>query len=116
MAGGHLELVPLGEKPFRETFDAPVSVATPRPVEHGKNCRHRDGVDLLSFRNKRRVVLVLELTHRVLICERLRERDSAEFKPGSRWDPGEEVDRLPYAAHECFNLSGLQLLPCALLV
>src|SRR5262249_51202583 len=61
MTGRDQELVPLGEEPLDKAFDATVSVATPRPVEHGKNRRHRDGIDFLPFRNERRIVLRLEL-------------------------------------------------------
>src|SRR5262249_2186593 len=107
---------PLGKELLDEAFDAPVSVATPPPVEHGKNGRHRDGIDLLSFRNERRIVFRLELTQGVVVCERFRERDWDEVKAGVRWDSGEEVDWLSDDAHQCRNFAGLQLLQCARLV
>src|SRR4029453_4433741 len=58
MTGRDQELVPLGEEPLDEAFDAPVSVATPPPVEPGKNRRPRDGVALLSFATRRGLVFV----------------------------------------------------------
>ena len=41
MTGRDLELVPLGEELLDETLDAPVSVATLGPIEHGENRRYR---------------------------------------------------------------------------
>src|SRR5262249_34259658 len=67
MTGCNQELVPICKQPFSKAFDSAVSVATPWPVEHGKNCWYCDGLDLLSFCNKRWVVFRLELTHRVIV-------------------------------------------------
>src|SRR5260221_12115867 len=116
MTGWDQELVPLGEEPLDEAFDAPVSVATLPPVEHGKNRWHRDGINLLSFGNEGRIIFRLELTEGVVVCERFRERDRDEVKPGVRWNSGEEVDGLSDDAHQCRNVAGWQLLQCALLV
>jgi hypothetical protein len=116
MTGRHQELVPVCKEPFGEAFNAPVSVATPWPVEHGKNCWYCDGLDLLSFCNERWVVFRLELTHRVIVSKSFRVRNRDELKTRVRWDPGEEVNGLSDDAHQCCNFAALQLLQCALLI
>ena len=50
MTGRDKELIPIGEKPLREAFDAAVSIASFRPIEYGKNRRHRDSIDRLPIR------------------------------------------------------------------
>jgi hypothetical protein len=84
MTGRDQELVPFCEEPLGKAFDAPVTVASFRPVEHGKNSRHRDSIDLLPFPDERRIVFRLELTQGVIVCESFRERDRDEVESGGR--------------------------------
>src|SRR4051812_6077253 len=116
MTGRNQELVPIRKQPFGEAFNAPVSVAASWPVEHGKNCRYCDSLDLLSFRNERWVVFRLELTHRVVIGKGFRVRNRDEVETGVWWDSGEEIDRLSDDAHKCLDFTTSQLLQSALLV
>src|SRR5262249_40202430 len=102
--------------PFGKVLNAAVSAAPPWRVNHRKNRRYCNRIDRLSISNKRRIVLRLELTHRVVVCKRFRERNRDEVKAGVRWDSGEEVNWLSHDAHQCRKFAALQLLQSALLV
>src|SRR5262249_57230102 len=96
--------------------NAQIGVAPPGPVEHRKTRRYCNCIDRLSISNKRRIVLRLKLTQRVVVCKRFRERNRDEMKTGVRWDSGKEVNWLSDDAHQCRNFAALQLLERALLV
>src|SRR5262249_38668230 len=114
--GRNQDLVPVGKEPFGKALMARVSVAPPWPFEHRKNRRYCNCIDRLSISNKRRIVLRLKLTQRVVVCKRFRERNRDEMKTGVRWDSGKEVNWLSDDAHQCRNFAALQLLQSALLV
>src|SRR5436305_13107818 len=103
MTGRHQEPVPVCKEPFREAVNAPVSVATPWPVEHGKNGWYCDGLDLLPFCNERWIVFFLELTHGVVIGKGFRVSNRDEVKTGVRRDSGEEVNWLSDHAYQCID-------------
>jgi hypothetical protein len=45
-------LIPIAEETLSKALDPAVSIATPRPIQHGEDRWHRDGVDLLAFGNE----------------------------------------------------------------
>src|SRR5262245_46423347 len=116
MARRGLETVPLREQPLDEALDPSVAVTALRPVEHCKNCRHRNGVDLWTFGDQRRIIFRFELAHRVIVSKNLRERDRNEVKARVWRDAAEELDRFADDAHQRRNFAGLQLLQPALLI
>ena len=62
MTGRDQELSHLENSRSDEAFDAAVPVAALRPVEYGKNRRHRDGLDFLAFGDQRGIIFRVQ-TH-----------------------------------------------------
>src|SRR5215468_10868307 len=104
------ELFPVGEHRLDHARDAAVAVMTLRPVEHGEHCGNRNRIDRGALRNEPRVVLAGEFTDRVVVGERLGERNWQEMIGRILRHLCEDVDRLPDLAHERGNLSRRQLL------
>src|SRR5262249_10220186 len=91
--------VPLAEESFGEPPYPAIAVAALLPVEDREHCGDREGVGRLGFRDQARILLVSELTQRVVVGKRLGEGDRHEVEPRTRRDLGEEIDRLANYAH-----------------